>query len=124
MARNCGCGGASCGCNVEAGDGILVNGIGTAEDPFVITAEIGNLGLAISFQDTTTINFSTTGTGTVSDPMTVTADVLPLKFPSYTTAGRPSATASGAGAYYYDTTLSKPVWSTGTVWKDAAGTTV
>lgn len=42
---------------------------------------------------------------------------------SYTTAGRPSAIGA-TGAMIYDTTLGKPVWSNGSVWKDAAGTTV
>ena len=35
------------------------------------------------------------------------------------TGSRPSASASGAGAMFYDTTLSKPIWSDGTVWRDA-----
>jgi hypothetical protein len=42
----------------------------------------------------------------------------------FTTAGRPTASAAGAGAQYYDTTLSKPAWSDGTAWRDAAGTSV
>ena len=41
-----------------------------------------------------------------------------------TTAGRPSAATHGAGAVLYDTTLSKPIYSDGTVWRDAAGTAV
>jgi hypothetical protein len=40
------------------------------------------------------------------------------------TGSRPTAASAGAGAMIYDTTLSKPIWSNGTVWKDAAGTTV
>lgn len=40
------------------------------------------------------------------------------------TASRPSATTVGAGAQWYDTTIGKPIWSNGSVWKDAAGTTV
>jgi hypothetical protein len=40
------------------------------------------------------------------------------------TASRPSASTVGAGAQFYDTTLNKPIWSDGTNWKDAAGTTV
>jgi hypothetical protein len=40
------------------------------------------------------------------------------------TANRPSASDVGAGAQFYDTTLSKPIWSNGSVWKDAAGNTV
>jgi hypothetical protein len=41
-----------------------------------------------------------------------------------TTGNRPAASGVGIGAMFYDTTLSKPIWSNGTVWKDAAGTTV
>jgi hypothetical protein len=40
------------------------------------------------------------------------------------TGSRPSAASVSAGAQFYDTTLGKPIWSNGTVWKDAAGTTV
>ncbi|MBI1857238.1 hypothetical protein HY003_03715 [Candidatus Saccharibacteria bacterium] len=40
------------------------------------------------------------------------------------TASRPSAVTAGVGHQIYDTTLSKPVWSDGTVWRDAAGTSV
>jgi hypothetical protein len=40
------------------------------------------------------------------------------------TGSRPAAGTVGSGAMFYDTTLSKPIWSNGTVWKDAAGTTV
>lgn len=43
---------------------------------------------------------------------------------AFTTAGRPAATAVPAGAHYYDTTLSKPGWSDGTVWRDAMGTAI
>ena len=42
----------------------------------------------------------------------------------FTTAARPSASTVGAGSCYYDTTLSKPAWSDGTNWRDAAGTIV
>jgi len=40
------------------------------------------------------------------------------------TASRPSAVTVGAGAVFYDTTLVEPIWSDGTVWRDAAGTAV
>jgi len=40
------------------------------------------------------------------------------------TGSRPAADAAGQGAQFYDTTLSKPVWSDGTNWRDAAGTVV
>ena len=41
-----------------------------------------------------------------------------------TTANRPNAASVGASSVFYDTTLSKPIWSDGTVWRDAAGTAV
>ena len=41
-----------------------------------------------------------------------------------TTAGRPTAAMAQVGAMYYDTTLGLPIWSNGTVWKNAAGVTV
>jgi hypothetical protein len=37
---------------------------------------------------------------------------------------RPSAISEGVGAQVYDTTLSKPLWSDGFVWRDAMGTAV
>lgn len=40
------------------------------------------------------------------------------------TASRPAASTAGQGSQFYDTTLSKPIWSDGTVWRDAAGTAV
>lgn len=43
---------------------------------------------------------------------------------SYPTASRPAPATVAAGTSVYDTTLNKPIWSTGSVWKDAAGTTV
>jgi outer membrane protein assembly factor BamB len=40
------------------------------------------------------------------------------------TVDRPAAAAGNRGAYYLDTTVGKPVWSTGTAWVDGAGTAV
>lgn len=40
------------------------------------------------------------------------------------TGSRPTAAPAGAGAMFYDTTLSKPIWSDGTNWKDATGAIV
>lgn len=41
-----------------------------------------------------------------------------------TTAARPSAVTLKAGAMIYDSTLKKPLWSDGTVWRDATGAAV
>ena len=43
------------------------------------------------------------------------------------TANRPVSTVQlplAIGQYYYDTTLDRPIWWNGTVWKKADGTTV
>ncbi len=40
---------------------------------------------------------------------------------AFTTAKRPSAVAAGTGTCIFDTTLKKPVWSTGSTWVDATG---
>jgi hypothetical protein len=45
----------------------------------------------------------------------------PVKVKDYATAGRPAAATAGVGAMYYDTTILKPVWSDGTVWRLADG---
>jgi len=50
-------------------------------------------------------------------------DTLAFTNPT-TTAGRPSAATVGAGASMFDTTLNKPIWSTGSGWVDATGAAV
>ena len=52
------------------------------------------------------------------------AAAIPL---SGTTAQRPVSTVQAAvaiGQIYYDTTIDRPIWWNGTVWKKADGTTV
>jgi hypothetical protein len=52
------------------------------------------------------------------------ATTIPL---SGTTAQRPLQSLQAplpVGQYYYDTTLDRPIWWNGTVWKKADGTTV
>ncbi|ANO57395.1 structural protein [Pseudomonas phage AN14] len=41
-----------------------------------------------------------------------------------TTANRPAASAALIGGQYFDTTLGKPIWSTGSAWVDATGLAV
>ena len=48
----------------------------------------------------------------------------PVRVPRYTTALRPTPASAAVGATIYDTTLSKPIFSDGTTWRDAAGTAV
>lgn len=48
----------------------------------------------------------------------------PPTFQPSTTVARPSAVTAGVGAMYYDTTLGKPGYSDGAVWRDASGTAI
>ena len=75
MARNCNCSGSTCGCQVMAGTGIAVTGIGTAADPFVITNTGASLAQALSVQDTSTLDLVKTGSGTNLDPTIISGNV-------------------------------------------------
>lgn len=43
---------------------------------------------------------------------------------AYATPDRPDATDWAVGSMVYDTTLEKPIWWNGTVWKDSGGVIV
>jgi hypothetical protein len=64
---------------------------------------------------------SAIATATIT-PAVVTVSSL-LNLPSYTTALRPTA-GIVAGTVILDSTLSLPIFYTGTVWKDFTGATV
>lgn len=64
------------------------------------------------------------GTTAIGSPFTLNRATATMAVRVMSTAGRPSASAAGVGANVYDNTLSKPIWSDGTVWRDAAGTAV
>lgn len=74
----------------------------------------------------TGFNFSTTGS------LSMLFDSSQLSIPTSgtfltgrgATGSRPSASTVGDGAQWYDQTLNKPIWSDGTVWRDAAGVAV
>jgi hypothetical protein len=63
---------------------------------------------------------------TITSPLTINSGVTSLFLDgmAFTTAARPAATIMLNGSWYYDKTLSKPAWSDGTTWRDAAGTSV
>lgn len=55
----------------------------------------------------------------------LTTRVTALETPkAYATAMRPDPATFPAGTMIYDTDLTVPLWSDGTVWRDATGTTV
>jgi hypothetical protein len=62
----------------------------------------------------------TTGAASVTS---LTASSV-IKSGASVTGSRPSASTSGAGAQWFDTTLNRPIWSNGSSWRDAAGNAV
>lgn len=69
----------ACGCvaqlptYLQAGAGVAVTGLGTEQQPYVITAATTEA--ALNFVDTTTVDLSKTGAGTVVSPFQVSAVV-------------------------------------------------
>ena len=80
---------------------------------------------SLSCSTTTTSRFSALRRDKVNfnDDASRSGSVFAQEFSTGTTAQRPTAQLS-SGQTYWDTTLSKPIWWNGSVWKDAAGTTV
>jgi hypothetical protein len=66
--------------------------------------------------------------GSASGPLELNGTAInvrtPLVLAGYATADRPSASTAGVGAVIYDLTLGIPVFSNGSVWRNATGTTV
>jgi hypothetical protein len=72
----CGCAGSSCTCLVQGGTGIGVEGAGTADNPYIITATgDADISGTVQFIDTDTVNFTVSGEGTLAQPYQVRADV-------------------------------------------------
>lgn len=69
---NC-CGQSTCACILNAGAGIEVTGVGTANDPYVITSTVTDLSAFLQVNDTPTIDLILTGTGTIGDPLSLRA---------------------------------------------------
>jgi hypothetical protein len=61
------CCGPTCACKINAGSGVTISGSGTANEPFVITA---NMQLAV--QDNSTFNLTLTGDGSAATPYSLT----------------------------------------------------
>lgn len=113
MAR-CGCAGfGACNCLISVTGALTVTGSGGQSDPYIVR------GPELVADDTAGFDMILTGSGTLASPWHIS--VKPL---AYTTAARPSAATAGDGMMIYDTTINKPLWSDGTVWRDSAGTAV
>jgi hypothetical protein len=73
MAKGCNCAGSSCGCLLTAGGGITITGIGTAANPFVISAVAPDLADIFTIDDTLSVNMTLLGSGTTGDPFILSA---------------------------------------------------
>lgn len=62
MARCCGSTG-TCACKIEEGRNITISGSGTAQDPFVVDANV-----ALAVEDTPVFDLGLTGAGTLASP--------------------------------------------------------
>jgi hypothetical protein len=69
----CGCANA-CSCVIEAGEGVDVSGVGSKNNPYVITADTGDIGGLFSVTDTTSVNMTLGGQGTSNEPYTLKSD--------------------------------------------------
>jgi hypothetical protein len=72
----CGCAGSSCTCLVTGGEGIAVEGAGTADNPYIISTEGSDISGTVQFIDTPTIDFTVTGAGTEANPYQVSATMI------------------------------------------------
>lgn len=75
MARNCNCAGSTCGCTIEVGTGLSLEGSGTKANPFRITNTGAALDSALQVADTLTLNLTKIGAGTNVDPTIISGDV-------------------------------------------------
>lgn len=107
MAR-CGCSGSSCGCLLVAGEGISVTGVGSAGNPFVITADaLVDISDYIQSANTATVTMSLLGAGTTLDPFIVsavttvsTADLTDLTDPGGPADGDTLIWVGGGGGHF------------------------
>lgn len=109
-------------CIVDFQNGRLYVGAGTAPS----TRYFGNVGTHMGF-DGSDVCFATDNTYDLGPatyrPRYIRAGTALVTGAAGTTS-RPSAVTAKAGAMFYDTTLAKPIWSDGTVWRDAFGSAV
>lgn len=69
----CGCQ-DTCSCLIVPGPGMTIDGIGTLDRPYVISSETATLNERLTFQDTTTVDFTVGGAGTADFPLQVQAN--------------------------------------------------
>lgn len=68
-----GCGGTSCSCSLEAGEGLALSGSGTLDNPWIIELA-GGIEDSLVVTDSTTIDFTLAGGGSPADPYRLSAN--------------------------------------------------
>jgi hypothetical protein len=122
-------------------DGLTLTGTQTATARILDDAtgiKLGSLGQDVRIPTGKKFYFESVGTGNYiyrdagTGETEVSSGATSVKTPASmcfrtgraVTGSRPTPANAGNGAMFYDTTLSKPIWSDGTNWRDAAGTIV
>jgi|GEM_PF-4193416 hypothetical protein len=97
----------------------------------IIVTNTGASNIAVTFSGATLLSNSNlispnnSAIVTVISCNAITLAYVATRTPSSsTTSNRPALTSSDVGRSHFDTTLGKPIWWNGSVWKDANGTTV
>jgi hypothetical protein len=67
------CGGGACSCLIQGGDGIIVSGAGTRQNPYLVRMDNPGLSESLRVQDTETVNLTLLGQGTPVDPFILSA---------------------------------------------------
>lgn len=93
MAR-CNCTSQGCQCKIEVGDGLVITGVGSAADPYVISNTPGSILDTFAAIDTTTVDLTLTGSGSQADPLILSA-VATVAVTQLTDIIDPSPPASG-----------------------------
>jgi hypothetical protein len=110
MARNCNCSGSTCGCQIIAGNGIGITGIGTAASPFQITNTGASLSDSFSVANTTTLGLVLLGSGTNEDPFILSGNVT-LKLQQLSDVSNPSGVpVAGQSPVYVGTSGGDGHW--------------
>jgi hypothetical protein len=108
---------------IEPSSGRVYVGNGTAASTKYFgaygTTQMGFDGSNVGFVTDNTYDFGITS----AKPRYIRAGTA-VQTGTFATGSRPTAATAGAGAMIFDTTLGKPIWSTGSVWVDATGATV
>lgn len=93
-----------CTCVIQAGDGVVISGAGTALSPLIVSATSPLAG-ALTVSDTGTINLSLSGDGTIASPM-VLSGIATVSMQTLTDVNDPGGPSVGdvpiwdAGGYF------------------------